>query len=78
MDARRAGAFGVEDFGRGEAVLSLDVLRRSPAEFANGRLGIVDAVEDVCAGETSVASILGVSEIDDGIGSITDQFGVRR
>jgi hypothetical protein len=76
LDAGRAGAFGIEDFGGCEVVLILDVLRRSPTELTNRRLGIMNAVEDVCAGETGVASVLGVSEIDDRCGSIAGEFGV--
>jgi hypothetical protein len=76
LHARRAGALGVEDFGGRVVVLRLDVLGRSPTEFTNWRLGIMDAVEDVCASEAGVASILSVPEIDDGSGSVPDEFGV--
>jgi len=78
LDAGRAGTLGVEDFGGFEVILRLDVLRRSPTELTNWRLGIVNAVEDVRSGETGVASVLGVSEIDDRRGSIAGEFGVRR
>lgn len=37
----------------------------------------MNAVEDVRSGETGVASILGISEVDDGRGSISYEFGVR-
>lgn len=71
MNAGRAGTRGIEDFGWGEGVVGFDVEGRLPAEWAGGGLGVVQAVEDSCAGEGGVAFVAGVSEVDDGGGAVS-------
>lgn len=77
MDARWAGILGIEDFAGCEVVIRFDVLRRLPAEFADGRLGVMNTIEDGCAGETGIAFVLSISEINYGCTGITGEFGVR-
>jgi hypothetical protein len=77
LHTRWAWALGIEDLGGLVVIASFDILRRLPAKLADWGLRVMDPVEDICARETSVASILSVSEVDDGRAGISDQSSMR-
>lgn len=77
MHARRTWAFGIEDFRGFILVARFDVLRWLPAKLADRSLCVMDPVEDICACEAGVASVLGVSEVDDGRAGVSDQSSMR-
>lgn len=77
LHAGGSRALGIEDLGGFEVVVRFDVLGRSPAKFTGWGLCVLDSVEDVCACETCVAFILGVSEVDYRRAGVSYQSSMR-